>query len=42
MFQLETPILELIARGAFLFVLFMVLFRIMPALRIIVSAGRAR
>jgi len=30
MFQLETPLLELIARGAFLFVLFMVLFRLLP------------
>ena len=30
MFQLETPLLELIARGAFLFVLFMALFRLMP------------
>ncbi|MFC0339497.1 DUF421 domain-containing protein [Paracoccus niistensis] len=30
MFQLETPLLELIVRGAFLFVLFMVLFRVMP------------
>ena len=30
MFQLETPLLELIARGAFLFVLLMVLFRLFP------------
>lgn len=30
MFQLETPLLELIARGAFLFILFMVLFRLLP------------
>lgn len=30
MFQLEYPLLELIARGAFLFILFMVLFRILP------------
>lgn len=30
MFQLETPVLELIARGAFLFILFMVLFRLLP------------
>jgi len=30
MFQLETPLLELIARGAFLFILFMVLFRVLP------------
>lgn len=30
MFQLETPLPELIARGAFLFILFMVLFRLLP------------
>lgn len=30
MFQLETPILELMLRGAFLFVLFMTLFRLLP------------
>lgn len=30
MFQLETPLLELIARGAFMFILFMVLFRLLP------------
>lgn len=30
MFQLETPLLELIARGTFLFILFMVLFRLLP------------
>ena len=30
MFQLETPLLELFARGAFLFVLLMVLFRLLP------------
>ena len=30
MFQLETPILELMLRGAFLFILFMVLFRLLP------------
>lgn len=30
MFQLETPLLELIVRGAFLFILFMVLFRVLP------------
>lgn len=30
MFQLETPVLELIARGAFLFSLFIVLFRLLP------------
>ena len=30
MFQLETPLPELIVRGAFLFVLFMVLFRVLP------------
>ncbi|WP_207101126.1 DUF421 domain-containing protein [Paracoccus shandongensis] len=30
MFELETPLLELIARGAILFVLFMTLFRLLP------------
>lgn len=30
MFQLEMPVLELIARGTFLFTLFMVLFRVLP------------
>lgn len=30
MFQLETPLLELIARGAFLFILFMTVFRLLP------------
>ena len=30
MFQLETPLLELIARGTFLFILFMLLFRVLP------------
>lgn len=30
MFELEYPLLELIFRGAFLFILFMVLFRILP------------
>ncbi|MDO5369505.1 DUF421 domain-containing protein [Paracoccus sp. (in: a-proteobacteria)] len=30
MFQLETPLLELMARGAFLFILFMGLFRLLP------------
>lgn len=30
MFQLETPILELILRGTFLYILFLVLFRILP------------
>lgn len=30
MFQLETPFLELVIRGAFLYVLFLVLFRILP------------
>ncbi|SIT83482.1 DUF421 domain-containing protein [Pontibaca methylaminivorans] len=30
MFELETPFFELVARGAFLFILFMVLFRLLP------------
>ena len=30
MFQLENSILELMGRGAFLFILFIVLFRLLP------------